>query len=62
MCILLSTKIKTEVGPRRDGDSESLVSNPIKFNNTISWQPKYNDLKIILKTALDWEKKIFNIK
>ena len=59
---LLSTKIKTEVGPRRDGDSESLVSNPIKFNNTISWQPKYNDLKIILKTALDWEKKIFNIK
>ena len=53
-------KIKFKVGPRRPGDSKLVVANPNKFIKTMSWKPKYNNLKYILKTAYEWEKKITN--
>ncbi len=55
---LISKKIPIEIGPRRDGDSKCIVANADKFNNFFSWEPKFNNLEYILKTALDWEKKI----
>ena len=55
---LLETNINFEIGPRRDGDSECIVSNSEKFIKAMSWKPKFNDLKYILKTALAWEKKL----
>jgi len=50
--------IKYEYGKRRLGDSEILISDVSKLNNLINWEPKYNNLNVILKTAIDWEKKI----
>jgi len=50
--------LKYEYGDRRSGDSEVLISDVSKLNNLINWKPKYNNLNIILKTAIDWEKKI----
>ena len=55
---LLETNINFETGPRRTGDSERIVSNPEKFIKTMSWKPKFNDLSYILKTAINWEKKV----
>tara|TARA_B110000196_G_C21060560_1_gene622161 strand:+ start:77 stop:1063 length:987 start_codon:yes stop_codon:yes gene_type:complete len=55
---LLETNINFEIGPRRDGDSECLVSNSEKFIKAMSWKPKFNDLNYILKTAIAWEKKL----
>ena len=55
---LLETNINFEIGPRRDGDSECIVSNSEKFIKAMSWKPKFNDLNYILKTAIAWEKKI----
>ena len=55
---ILSNDIKTEVGPPRHGDSKSLVANVDKFKKSFSWEPKFNNLKYILNTALEWEKKI----
>ena len=55
---ILDNKIKFKVGPRRQGDSKLVVANPNKFIKTMSWKPKYNNLKYILKTAYEWEKKI----
>tara|TARA_B100001057_G_scaffold492442_1_gene584842 strand:- start:56 stop:1036 length:981 start_codon:yes stop_codon:yes gene_type:complete len=55
---VLDKKINFEIGPRRDGDSEMVVANSDKFNNFFNWKPKFNDIKFILKTAIDWEKKI----
>ena len=37
-----------------------LISNVSKLNNLLKWKPKYNDLKFIIKTSLDWEKKLLN--
>ena len=55
---VLDRKINYEIGPRRPGDSAMVVANSKKFEDFFSWKPKYNDLKLILKTAIEWEKKI----
>lgn len=55
---LLVKKIKYQIGPRRNGDNDSIVANTKKLNKTLYWKPKYNDLRYILKTAYEWEKKL----
>lgn len=55
---LLIKKIKYQIGPRRNGDNGSIVANTKKLNKTLYWKPKYNDLRYILKTAYEWEKKL----
>ena len=57
---ILDKKIKFKIGPRRAGDSKLIVANPNKFMQTLSWKPQYDDLKYILKTAYEWEKKIYS--
>ena len=52
--------IEIEEGERRPGDSSMLVSNVTKLNKILDWYPKYNDLSYIIKTAIDWEKKLLN--
>ena len=55
---ILNKKIKSKIGPRRPGDSKMVVADPFKFNKTLNWKPKFNNLEYILKTAYEWEKKI----
>jgi len=47
-----------EYDKRRSGDSEKLISNVDKLHQHINWKPKFDDLKLIIKTAVEWEKKI----
>jgi UDP-glucose 4-epimerase len=35
-----------------------IVSNVEKFMKYFSWKPRYNDLNYILRTAIEWEKKL----
>jgi len=58
----LEKKIKYKIGPKRPGDSKLVVANPDKFNKTMNWQPKFDNLEYILKTAYEWEKKISTLK
>ncbi len=55
---VLNKKIKFDIGPRRDGDSKIIVANSEKFNNFFSWKPRFNNIEYIIKTAIDWERKI----
>ena len=57
---ILEKKIKFKIGPKRPGDSKILIANPDKFNQTMNWKPKFDNLKYILKTAYHWEKKLKN--
>jgi UDP-glucose 4-epimerase len=52
---ILNKKIKSEIGPRRPGDSKMVVANPSKFNKTFNWKPKFGNLEYILRTAYEWE-------
>ena len=50
--------IKYEYDKRRPGDAEKLIANVDKLHQHINWKPKFDDLKLIIKTAVEWEKKI----
>ena len=58
---ILNKKIKSKIGPRRPGDSKMIVADPSKFNKTLNWKPKFNNLGYILKTAYEWENKLKSI-
>jgi UDP-glucose 4-epimerase len=47
-----------ETSPRRSGDPALLISDNTKIKNTLGWVPHYDDLALICKTALDWEKNV----
>ncbi|NPA11090.1 MAG: UDP-glucose 4-epimerase GalE [Epsilonproteobacteria bacterium] len=49
---------KVENAPRRAGDPAALIANVQKIKSKMNWQPKYDDLKFICKTAYEWEKLI----
>ena len=44
--------------PRREGDPACLIAKPEKIRNLTSWRPKREDLALIIKTALEWEKRL----
>ncbi len=51
-------KLNVELAPRRAGDAEELISKADKIKEILAWTPQYNDLGYIVKSALDWEKKL----
>ncbi|MAV31093.1 MAG: UDP-glucose 4-epimerase GalE [Cycloclasticus sp.] len=54
--------IMVEEMPRRAGDPAELVSIAKKVRQTLGWKPQYDDLNLIVKTSLDWEKKLLTNK
>lgn len=42
---------------RRPGDPPALIADPGKLRQLLAWQPRYDDLDLIIRTALDWERK-----
>ncbi len=48
----------TETG-RREGDSPAVVADSSKLRALTGWKPIHDDLAYIVKTAWDWEKKLY---
>lgn len=44
--------------PRRAGDPPMLVAKADRIRATLGWQPRYDDLEFIVKTSLEWERKL----
>ena len=55
---ILDKDIKVKIGPRRSGDSKMIVANVDKFKSFFNWEPSYNNIKKILQSSVNWEKKI----
>ncbi len=47
-----------DIVDKREGDPAILISDNQKIRHKMQWEPKYDDLSLICKTALEWEKKI----
>ena len=56
---ITGNKIKFEYAAKRPGDAEKLISNVNKLHKYINWKPRFDDLDFIIKTAISWEKKIY---
>ncbi len=51
-----NTEIKYQ--ERRPGDVAQVYANIKKFNKILKWKPKYNNIKLIIQSAIKWEKKL----
>lgn len=52
---IIGRKLAVETGPRRAGDIGSIIADNTKIKSLLGWEPKYDDLKGIVKSAFDWE-------
>ena len=52
---------KTIETGRREGDPAYVVASTDKIRAILGWQPQYNSLDTIIRTALAWEKKLNQI-
>ncbi len=50
------------MGPRRAGDPDSLISDPTRIKSTLPWQPQHADLDEIVTHALNWERKLAELR
>ncbi len=48
--------------PRRAGDPGALVSDPSRIRATLPWQPQHADLDTIIGHALQWERRLAEIR
>ncbi len=51
-------KIKASEVSRRPGDPPVLVGSALKAREMLGWQPRYNDLSMIIETAWRWQQKL----
>ncbi len=49
-----------KIEERRPGDPVELVSDPRRAREVLGWQPKLDDLSVIVQHALDWERRLSN--
>lgn len=50
--------IAVEEQPRRPGDPPELVAAVGKIHRILDWKPQYDDLEVIVRTSLEWERKL----
>ena len=55
-------KIPHEISERRKGDPAELIADNKKITKELNWSAKYSDLKTIINTAWEWEKKLSQSK
>jgi len=51
-------RLAIQAAPRRPGDPPSLIAQAERIRRTLGWQPRYDDLETIVRTALAWERKL----
>ena len=52
--------VEVQYRKRRPGDIAQVYANTKKFKKTLKWRPKYNNIRLIIKSAIKWEKKLNN--
>ena len=50
--------IKVKEEERRAGDPPALIAKADRAREVLGWEPRYDDLDFIVKTSLDWERKL----
>ena len=50
-------ELNVSEAPRRAGDSPEIVADSALLRRETGWSPRHDDLPLIVKTALNWEKK-----
>jgi UDP-glucose 4-epimerase len=59
---IIKKKISINYNKPRPGDIAQVYANTLKLKKLINWKPRYNNLEVMLKSAIKWEKKLMNNK
>jgi UDP-glucose 4-epimerase len=51
-------KLDVREEPRRAGDPPALVASAKKVREALGWKPKLDDIDTIVRTSLDWERRL----
>ena len=51
---------KVEIAPRRSGDPAVIVAKADRAREVLGWTPRRDNLEVIVKQALDWERRLHN--
>jgi UDP-glucose 4-epimerase len=54
------SSLPVEERPRRAGDPPSLIAACERIKETLGWTPRYDDLDVIVASALNWEKRLLS--
>ena len=54
--------ITRKLSPRRAGDPDALISDNRKIKAKLPWEPKYADLDVIVGHALQWERRLAELR
>ena len=52
------TNFPIQESPRRPGDPARIVANADRLRKDLGWQPKYDSLPLICRSAFEWEKRL----
>ena len=52
------TPVARREEPRRAGDPPVLIATANRIRDILGWQPQYDDLDVIVRTALNWERRL----
>ena len=55
---LSGVRLKVREEPRRAGDPPSLIARADRVRDLLKWAPRHNQLDTIVRTSLDWEKRL----
>ena len=47
--------------PRRPGDPPALIADPTRLKSDFGWRPKHGDLREIISTAYEWERRLNSV-
>jgi UDP-glucose 4-epimerase len=53
-----NAKLPTRELPRRPGDLAAVVADARRIRERLRWRPRYDDLEVIVRHALDWERRV----
>jgi len=51
-------KLPVRESARRLGDPPILISDPSRLKTQLGWAPRHEDLKEIIRSAIDWERRL----
>jgi UDP-glucose 4-epimerase len=53
-------KFAVRYRPRRSGDPTTSIADTTRMRNAIGWRPRFDELDVIVRHALAWEKKLMS--
>lgn len=53
---VVGASIPQEIGPRRAGDPDTLIADSTKARTVLGWNPRYDSVEDIIRTAWNWTK------